>query len=112
MIVKFFIILLCGEVILAGLFVIINLLLKNSPKLFSWKSVIKGVLERLVMFFALVQGFDNIIMFFAAIKLGTRLKQDEETPISNEYFLIGNLVSIGSVITYNFLFNLENWLPV
>jgi hypothetical protein len=45
-------------------------------------------------FFALLHGFPQILIAFAAMKLGTRLHHEKESDISNTYFLVGNLMSI------------------
>jgi hypothetical protein len=65
---------------------------KNNTKTFI--SVIKGQLERFAILMGLVASIPTIIIFFSAIKLGTRLKEQQESAVSNDYFLIGNMVSI------------------
>jgi len=57
-------------------------------------SVLKGMLERFALLLGLTAGVPTIIIFFGAIKLGTRLKEQQESPISNDYFLVGNITSI------------------
>lgn len=57
-------------------------------------SIIKGVLERFALLLGLVAQLPTIIIFFGAIKLGTRFKDGQESKISNDYFLIGNISSI------------------
>ena len=39
-------------------------------------------------------GFPQILIAFVALKIGTRLHEENECEISNNYFLIGNLISI------------------
>jgi hypothetical protein len=56
-------------------------------------SLLKGMLERLMLLLGFVYSIPTIIVFFGAIKIGTRLKENSETAISNDYFLIGNTVS-------------------
>jgi hypothetical protein len=56
-------------------------------------SFLKGMLERLMLLLGFVYSIPTIIVFFGAIKIGTRLKENGETAISNDYFLIGNTVS-------------------
>ncbi len=46
------------------------------------------------MFTALIHGYPQILIAFAAMKLGTRLHEEQNTEISNTYFLAGNLISI------------------
>jgi hypothetical protein len=57
-------------------------------------SLFKGLLERFAMLLGLVAGLPTIIIFFGAIKLGTRLKEHQDSLVSNDYFLIGNLTSV------------------
>lgn len=84
-----------------GVFFLLNLFMNpKNKRLFSLSSILKGILERGILYFALLMGYNNIIMFFAALKLGTRLDQDKEKKISNDYFLVGNLISIGAVVLY------------
>jgi hypothetical protein len=54
----------------------------------------KGILERLVLYLGLMLGHSVILAAFGAFKLGTRLQKDSGDEISNDYFLIGNMVSL------------------
>ncbi len=65
---------------------------KNSTK--TALSIGKGMLERFAILLGLVALIPTIIIFFGALKLGTRLKEQQESKISNDYFLIGNVISI------------------
>lgn len=65
-------------------------------------SALKGVLERLVIFVGLVNEVPSVVTFFGAVKLGTRLDDDKKNRVSNDYFLVGNLVSI-LMVTANYL---------
>jgi hypothetical protein len=56
-------------------------------------SFFKGMLERFMLLLGFVFLIPTIIVFFGAIKLGTRFKENSETIISNDYFLIGNTIS-------------------
>ena len=71
---------------------------KTSPA--RKASVIKGILERAVMFTGLLHGFPQILIAFGALKLGTRLHKEKESEISNSYFLMGNLISILLAMLY------------
>jgi hypothetical protein len=53
----------------------------------------KGVLERLVIFVGLTSGHSTVLVMFGALKLGTRLHDEGEKNVSNNYFLIGNFLS-------------------
>ena len=45
-----------------------------------------------------IASIPTIVVFFGAIKLGTRLKEVNETKITNDYFLIGNALSANVAI--------------
>lgn len=60
----------------------------------SIRAVLKGILERSMLFLGLIMDYAVILAAFGAFKLGTRLKDDQEQAISNDYFLVGNLSSI------------------
>ncbi|OGR29278.1 MAG: hypothetical protein A2X79_08375 [Desulfuromonadaceae bacterium GWB2_53_15] len=53
----------------------------------------KGILERLVLFTGLTGGYSTVLVMFGALKLGTRLHDETDKIVSNNYFLIGNLLS-------------------
>lgn len=74
------------------------------------KSIFKGVIERLVLFTALIHNYPQMLIAFGAMKLGTRLHDEKDAAISNTYFLVGNLMSIllamiGAIVTQKL------WLP-
>lgn len=71
---------------------------KGSPA--SKWSTMKGILERLTLFIGLLYGFPQVLIAFAALKLGTRLHGEKDSDISNTYFLVGNLISILLAMTY------------
>jgi len=71
---------------------------KTSPA--RKASVVKGILERAVLFTGLLHGFPQILIAFGALKLGTGLYEDKESDISNSYFLVGNLMSILLAMLY------------
>ena len=72
---------------------------KGSAKGTSW---LKGFLERLFLTFLFLSGLQaGALVLFGAIKLGTRLESDKDKKVSNDYFVIGNFLSIaGAVISY------------
>lgn len=65
-------------------------------------STFKGVLERFVLFIALLFNLSQILIVFGAIKLGTRL--DAKDKVSNDYFIVGNFTSILIAIFYFVLY--------
>lgn len=85
----------CGEIVAIVVFPILERFLgpTKSARL-NVPAILKGILERLVLFTALVHGYPQMLIAFAAFKLGTRLHHEEGGDISNTYFLVGNLVSI------------------
>jgi hypothetical protein len=54
----------------------------------------KGSLERLVLFIGLLNGYVSVLIVFGTLKISTRLHEDNKSKISNDYFLVGNLVTI------------------
>ena len=81
----------------------------GPPASSAWdaKSILKGVIERLVLFTALIHDYPQMLIAFGAMKLGTRLHDEKDAAISNTYFLVGNLVSIllamvGAIVTQKF----------
>ena len=71
---------------------------KNFNRNWSLSAVLRGVLERGFLFIILVIDLPQALAFFGALKIATRLKDDDK--ISNEYFLVGNLISVLIVIGY------------
>lgn len=57
-------------------------------------AILKGVLERVVMYLGLLMNYAVIIAAFGAFKLGTRFEKDIANKVSNDYFLVGNLTSL------------------
>ena len=94
------------ELLSIALFVGISRMSK-SAKTVNGRSVIKGLFERAFIVFTLLSGYPQALTFFAALKIGTRIKDEER--ISNDYYLIGNLISVALAILYTLLFiNLLN----
>lgn len=90
-----FIVFVCGEI--AGLLyfpILTHYLGPQNASAWNIKAILKGALERLVLFTALLHDYPQILIAFAAMKLGTRLHHEEGSDISNTYFLLGNLMSI------------------
>jgi len=72
----------------------------NQDKI-SFSSVMKGIMERAFICFSLLVGYPHILTLFAALKIATRIK--DESKISNDYYFIGNLVSVSLAILYTLL---------
>ena len=62
-----------------------------------------GGLERAVLFAGLLHEFPQILIAFGALKLGTRLHEEKESEITNNYFLVGNLISIFLSMLYTII---------
>ena len=93
--VQAFIVFVCGEIVGLILFpALTHYLGPQNISVWDIKTILKGILERLVLFTALLHGYPQMLIAFSAMKLGTRLHQEKGSEISNTYFLFGNLLSI------------------
>lgn len=80
---------------------------------FDFNSFLKGLFERIFITYSLLSGLPHALTLFGALKLGTRLKRSDETTTDtgkkeegkyNDYYLIGNLISVSmSIFYYNVL---------
>ncbi len=65
-------------------------------------------MERVFLMIALLNNYPHALTFFSALKLATRLRHkdpDNKENAFNDFYLIGNLVSVTVVIGYTFLYN-------
>jgi hypothetical protein len=80
---------------------------KNQPKTRNSSTavtILKGMLERGFILVGLLFEFPQVLTLLGALKIGTRLDTDKSQRISNDYFLIGNLVSILlALLTYKII---------
>ncbi|MEM0967283.1 MAG: hypothetical protein AAGJ81_14145 [Verrucomicrobiota bacterium] len=70
---------------------------------FDLRSIIKGVIERGFLVICLLNGYPHALTLFGALKLGTRLKRDDadnDEKTFNDYYLLGNLISVSIAIGY------------
>jgi len=88
---------LIGEVISLIVFWMIVRLFKKKLTI---SSVFRGILERGFLLVCLLNELPHGLAFFGALKIATRLKEDDDNKISNDYFLTGNLISVLIVIAY------------
>ncbi len=72
---------------------------KHSGTKSSRLSIFKGGLERFIILISLYNNLPHVLTVFGALKIGTRLKEDQDDRISNDYFLVGNMVSLLMVLT-------------
>lgn len=105
---KMAVIWLVTEIITNSLFLIINPWI--GPERTTFKSLFKGILERIFLVVGMLFGYPHVITAFGALKIGTRLHDAQNSKISNDYFLIGNFVSLLAAITYvTVCFRLLGW---
>jgi len=62
-------------------------------------SVFKGVLERIFVISGLMLGYPHVIIAFGALIIGTRFQGTSR--ISNDYFLIGNFISLLAALLFS-----------
>jgi len=80
------------------------------------KSVMKGIIERFFLVVMLCNSYAHAFTLFSALKLATRLKHDEKENASenrfNDYYLIGNFVSVCCAVFYVYLIDNIHAIPV
>lgn len=74
---------------------------RTTPNDVTFEDFAKGVIERGVVAFGLYLGYPHVLTLFGAMKLGTRLKSEPQTPEYNNFYLIGNLVSVLVAMIYS-----------
>jgi hypothetical protein len=95
------------EIILAFLFAMIAQVFYKKLG-FDFKSIFKGLAERLFLSLFLFHNMLHALTFFSALKLATRLKHNEsngEIESYNDYYLLGNLMSVSMALLYVYLWN-------
>ena len=91
-----------AELVLTLIFWFIGMYKRGGFKNFGI-SLIKGWIERGFVSFGLLMDLPLVLVFFSAIKLGTRFRKDEDSQVSNDQFLVGNLLSVAAAIFYMWL---------
>jgi hypothetical protein len=76
-----------------------------SRRLATSNAILKGWLERFFIFLCLINELPHALTVLGALKIGTRLDADKHHPVSNDYFLIGNITSILVGIGYFLIWN-------
>ena len=84
------------EILLVILFIII----KPSNIKINVKSVLRGVIERLVLVIGMLNGYPQILIVFGTLKIGSRLHEAKSDESFNNFYLTGNLISILAAILY------------
>lgn len=95
-----------SEVLIAFVFAIIAQIFYQKIGL-DFKAIFKGIIERLFLFITLINGYTQALTFFSALKLATRLKHNDNLSQMegfNDYYLLGNLISVSVAIFYVWLF--------
>lgn len=95
----FIIIVTSAEILQIVIFRIIGMYKNNNGRQVSI-SITKGLLERFFLSFCLAINLPIIIAFFGAIKIGTRLDNENKSKVSNDLFLVGNIISVLFAIIY------------
>lgn len=96
------VLIIAGELILFVIFWLLGMYRKGKIQ-DHIKSILKGLFERAFLTLTFVFDFSVALVFFSALKLGTRLDSDSKDKLSNDQFLIGNMVSVLAVFLYSLL---------
>jgi hypothetical protein len=101
-------ILVVSEIVLAFLFSAISQIFYKKQGL-DFKSILKGTVERVFLLVSLVNDYPHALTFFSALKLATRLKHNDSTADLenkfNDFYLMGNLISVMVAIGYVYLYH-------
>jgi hypothetical protein len=66
-------------------------------------ALMKGIFERSFVTIGLMVDLPVAIVFFGALKLGTRLDDENKNSVSNDQFLLGNMASVLAAIMYSLM---------
>lgn len=55
---------------------------------------VKGFVERGLLVLGIYKGLPHVIIFFGALKIGSRLDSTNKCKATNNYFILGNLISV------------------
>ena len=95
-----FLVLLSGEIVIhIVLFLLSKLFGKTTKDKISARSIFKGMIERIFIVVSLHYNMAQALTLLGALKIATRIK-DTEDKISNDFFLVGNLISVLFGIAY------------
>ena len=80
------------------------------------RTIARGFVERFFLIVALLNGYPDALALFGALKIGTRLSNNQTTtPNYNDFYLVGNLVSVlaamGFVYWYRWFYNQPSAFP-
>lgn len=99
--IKFSIIIIIGELLLILIFLFMGLY-KNQNCKNIITSIIKGMTERVFLTICLINDLPSSLILFGTLKIGTRIVADssDKNKITNDQFLIGNIISVSLGILY------------
>jgi hypothetical protein len=87
-------VLIAGELLVHVLFFGISKFFgKDKKDKISGASIFKGVIERTFVVVSLHFNMTSALTLLGALKIATRIK-DTEDKVSNDFFLVGNLISV------------------
>ncbi|MEM7036161.1 MAG: hypothetical protein AAF570_04205 [Bacteroidota bacterium] len=96
----FLIILIVGEIL-------VHLLFQQKlnprfgvPKAKRGDAQLKGHLERFLLYLSFVNNLAPVVIALGTLKIGTRLTADKDDKVKNDFFLIGNVISITFAVLY------------
>lgn len=93
------VIILASELVAIFCFWLLSGLNPSKTRTISGRGVMKGIAERAFIAFSLVNGLPHSLTLFAALKIATRIRDDDH--ISNDFYLLGNILSITLAIVYS-----------
>jgi hypothetical protein len=101
---KVFLMLLGGEMLIHFILFLLSKFFGKTPKdKISLRSILKGILERVFIVVTLYHNMAQALTLLGALKIATRIK-DTEDKVSNDFFLVGNLISVLFGIAYYVIF--------
>ncbi|MFV8392042.1 hypothetical protein [Flavobacterium sp. LB2P6] len=105
---RFMIFILSTEILLGIFYYVITPKTIRKNKLIDYKSLLKGIVERIFLLVSMINDYPHALALFGALKLATRLKRDDEQDkvkqsLYNDFYLVGNFISVMIAIFYVFL---------
>jgi hypothetical protein len=94
-----------GELLIHILFFFVSKIFgKDKKDKINGISIFKGVLERVFIVSSFHFNMTSALTLLGALKIATRIK-DTEDKVSNDFFLVGNLISVLFGIGYYVILN-------
>jgi hypothetical protein len=101
--VKILTVIVIGELVIHFLFFLLSKLFgKDKKDKINGISIFKGILERTFILVSFHFNMTSALTLLGALKIATRIK-DTEDRVSNDFFLVGNLISVLFGIAYYIL---------